>query len=82
MPRRIKASTEPAPQPAPRIATLSELCSEAASHVARARIALFDESADTESALAHLDEAIACLRRLLTHSRAARLNGSAKLHSA
>ena len=31
--------------------SLSELCSEAADHVARARLSLFDESADADRAL-------------------------------
>src|SRR4051812_34784792 len=44
--------------------SLSELCSEAADHVARARLTLFDESADADRALLHLDEAIFCLKRL------------------
>jgi hypothetical protein len=45
--------------------SLPELCSEAADHVAKARISLFDESYDAEGALTHLDEAISCLKRLL-----------------
>ena len=62
-------------------ATLSELCSEAADHIARARISLFDETTDAEPALAHLDEAIFCLRRMLAHGRAAGFSG-AKTRSA
>jgi hypothetical protein len=81
MPRKIEASTQPVPQPAQRGATLSELCAEAAQHVAKARVALFDESADAERALAHLDEAIFCLKRLLAQGRKTGLNRSAKLHS-
>jgi hypothetical protein len=50
--------------------SLSELCSEAADHVARARLSLFDESADADRALLHLDEAIFCLKRLLAQGRA------------
>ena len=50
--------------------TLSALCSEAADHVAKARLSLSDESSDADRALAHLDEAIDCLRRLLAHGRA------------
>jgi hypothetical protein len=61
--------------------TLSELCSEAADHVAKARRALFDESADADRALLHLDEAIFCLKRLLARGRASGING-AKLRSA
>jgi hypothetical protein len=49
--------------------TLSELCSEAADHVARARLSLFDENADANHALLHLDEAIFCLKRLLAYGR-------------
>ena len=65
------------------VATLSELCSEAADHVAKARLSLFDESGDAERALLHLDEAIFCLKRLLAHGRARGFNGSgAKVHSA
>ncbi len=81
MPRKIEASTQPVPQPVQPGATLSELCAEAAQHVAKARVALFDESADAERALAHLDEAIFCLKRLLAQGRKAGLNGGAKLHS-
>jgi hypothetical protein len=66
-----------------RIPTLPELCSEAADHVAKARLSLFDESGDAERALLHLDEAIFCLKRLLAYGRARGINGSdAKLHSA
>ncbi len=52
--------------------SLSELCSEAADHVARARLSLFDETADADRALLHLDEAIFCLKRLLAQGRAGR----------
>lgn len=51
--------------------TLSALCSEAADHVARARLSLSDETSDADRALRHLDDAILCLRRLLAHGRAA-----------
>ena len=57
-------------------ATLSELCSEAADHIARARLSLFDETADAEPALAHLDDAIFCLKRMLSHGRAMGVNGA------
>jgi hypothetical protein len=50
--------------------TLSQLCSEAADHVARARLSLFDENGDADRALLHLDEAIFCLKRLLALGRA------------
>ncbi len=64
------------------VVTLSELCSEAADHVAKARLSLFDESADADRALLHLDEAIFCLKQLLAHGRASGFNGSgAKLRS-
>ena len=56
--------------------SLSELCSEAANHVAKARVSLFDESYDTEAALLHLDEAIFCLKRILAHGRARESNGA------
>lgn len=62
--------------------TLSELCSEAADHVARARLSLFDENADANHALLHLDEAIFCLKRLLAYGRYG-VNGTrATSHSA
>jgi hypothetical protein len=51
--------------------TLSALCSEAADHVARARLSLSDEAGDADRTLRHLDDAILCLRRLLAHGRAA-----------
>ncbi|MGE5261273.1 MAG: hypothetical protein ACM3MH_10415 [Actinomycetota bacterium] len=64
-------------------ASLSDLCSEAADHVAQARLSLFDESGDAERALLHLDEAIFCLKRLLAYGRARGINASgAKFHSA
>ena len=47
--------------------SLSELCSEAADHVAKARLSLFDDGANADRALLHLDEAIFCLKRLLAH---------------
>lgn len=50
--------------------TLSQLCSEAADHVARARLSLFDENGNADRALLHLEEAIFCLKRLLAHGRA------------
>ncbi len=56
--------------------SLSELCSEAANHVAKARVSLFDDSYDTEVALLHLDEAIFCLKRILAHGRAGEINGA------
>ncbi len=58
-------------KPMPPTITLSALCSEAADHVARARLSLSDEGTDADRALLHLDEAISCLRRLLAHGRAA-----------
>jgi hypothetical protein len=48
---------------------LSGLCNSAAEHVARARIALFTESADADAALHHLDDAIGCLKNLLAESK-------------
>ncbi|HEX2447227.1 MAG TPA: hypothetical protein VHK26_03455 [Methyloceanibacter sp.] len=62
--------------------TLSELCSEAADHVARARLSLFTESADADRALLHLDEAIFCLKRLLAQGRAGMSDQSARHRSA
>ena len=62
--------------------TLSELCSEAADHVAKARLSLFDESADADRALLHLDEAIFCLKRLLAHGRSGANSARTRLPSA
>lgn len=66
--------------------SLPQLCSEAADHVARARIELHDARCDPDQALAHLDEAILCLKRLFAHGTAASRpasNGNAsRLHSA
>jgi hypothetical protein len=62
--------------------SLSALCSEAADHVAKARLSLFDESGDADRALLHLDEAIFCLKRLLAHGRAGMSGARARLHSA
>jgi hypothetical protein len=61
--------------------SLSELCSEAADHVAQARLSLFDETGNADRALLHLDEAIFCLKRLLVHGRASGATGS-RLRSA
>ena len=62
--------------------TLSELCSEAADHVAKARLSLFGEGGDADRALLHLDEAIFCLKRLLAHGRPGANVSAAKLHQA
>ena len=55
-----------------RLTKLSDLCSEAAAHVAKARMALCLETLDTDQALAHLDEAIGCLKRLVASSKSGR----------
>lgn len=68
-----KAATSPAHDEA--TPSLPQLCSEAADHVAKARIELHDESCDPDQALAHLDEAILCLKRLFAYGSAA--NGRA-----
>jgi hypothetical protein len=80
MPHDVQASTAPAPDATERSVTLSELCTEAAKHVAQARIALFAEAVDTDGALDHLDEAIFLLQRLSAQGRAAGLGR--KLRSA
>jgi hypothetical protein len=49
--------------------TLSQLCSDAADHVARARAWLYADSVDADRAMLHLDEAITCLKRLLAEGR-------------
>lgn len=45
--------------------SLPELCTDAADHIASATVALHDESYDADQALADLDEAILCLKRLV-----------------
>lgn len=75
---RTKAK-EPSEQPE---AGLPQICSEAADHVARARIALHDETLDADQALIHLDEAIACLKRLWAHGSASRTAQRPRLRSA
>ena len=78
-----RAATAPAPAGAPSVAALTELCNDAANHVAEARIALFAESVDADGALDHLDQAILCLKRFAAQGRAMGLNGTkGQLHSA
>lgn len=76
MPRKTRLSSAPAPKQGRRILTLSAICSEAADHVGKARIALDSDETGADDALAHLDEAIGCLKRLLAYSRHSRQNGS------
>jgi hypothetical protein len=78
MKRKAKAAEAP-DRPLP---SLPQLCTKAADHVARARIALHDESLDADQALIHLDEAIACLKRLWTHGRARQAASGPSLRSA
>ena len=75
MPQHRKSTDTAAHDRAMPVVTLAELCSEAADHVAKARLSLFDESTDAAPALLHLDEAIFCLKRLLAHGRASNFNG-------
>jgi hypothetical protein len=72
----LQASAAPVP-------SLSALCAEAATHVAKARTALFIDAVDADRALAELDEAIACLQRLLAYGRKDMngANGKARLHA-
>jgi hypothetical protein len=70
-----KPADDQAQAPTP-IPSLPQLCSDAADHVARARVVLYDETLDADQALLHLDDAIACLRRLLAHGQATKGNGS------
>jgi hypothetical protein len=58
------------------VSTLTELCNDAAQHVAQARLALFTETADTDGALDHLDQAISCLKRVAAQGRALGFNGA------
>ena len=74
MPRKTRLSSAPAPERAQRILALSALCTEAAQHMARARVALYADSTDTDDALAHLDEAIGCLKRLLSYGHSSGRN--------
>jgi hypothetical protein len=71
-----EASTTPTVGGAEQTPKLSELCGDAANHVAQARIALFSEEVDADGALAHLDQAIFLLQRLSAHGRAMGLIGS------
>ena len=80
---KTRASLALSAEQAGRIAALSSLCTDAAKHVAQARIALFSERADTDGALDHLDQAIFLLQRLHAHGGAPGSNGvKAKLRSA
>lgn len=79
---RIKRKAKAAEAPDRPLPSLPQLCTEAADHVARARIALHDESLDADQALIHLDEAIACLKRLWTHGRARQAASGPSLRSA
>lgn len=66
----LKPGTEDAsPVPQRPILALSDLCNNAADHIAYARSALFIQGADTETALAHLDDAIGCLKDVLNQSK-------------
>jgi hypothetical protein len=57
------------------ISQLALTCSMAAEHVSMARAELFSGTADANRALAHLDSAIGCLKRLAAQGRALRANG-------
>ncbi len=82
MSKRI-ASLSAETEKAGRIAALSALCTDAAKHVAQARIALFGERVDTDGALDHLDQAIFLLQRLHAHGTApGPLGAKDKLRSA
>ena len=76
--RKAKAAEAPdGPLP-----SLPQLWTAAADHVALARIALGDETFDADQALIHLDEAIACLKRLWAHGRARQAAPGPRLRSA
>jgi len=70
------ATMAPAAASSESVTTLTELCNDAANHVAQARIALFTEAADTDGALDHLDQAISCLKRFAAQGRALGFNGA------
>ena len=77
------ASLTASAEKAGRIAALSAICTDAAKHVAQARIALFSERVDTDGALDHLDQAIFLLQRLHAHGTApGPLGAKDKLRSA
>ena len=83
MPRkkRLSSASAPAPERAQRILALSALCTEAGEHMARARVALHTDTTNTDDALAHLDEAIGCLKRLLSYSRYGRASSRNSLRA-
>ena len=56
--------------------SLPQLCTVATDRVASARVALHEESYDADQALADLDEALICLRRLLARGTASKLHAS------
>jgi hypothetical protein len=68
--RKIEPTAEPL--------SLPQLCTEAADHVARARIALDDWNVDPDRALAHLDDAIGCLERLWAHGQVGKEGAAAE----
>jgi len=51
------------------ILALSGLCNDAADHIARARRALFEETADTDTAMTQLDDAILLLKSVVAASK-------------
>lgn len=80
--RKSNASTL-MPSGPERLTKLSDLCSEAAGHVAKARMALDIEAFDADQALAHLDDAIGCLKRIVSHGKSGRPTATVhKLRSA
>lgn len=62
---------EPA-RSATRTAQLAAMCREAAAHLAEAHSALFEGPEDSETALAHLDAALVCLKAVAAHGPAPR----------
>ncbi|XSG83435.1 MAG: hypothetical protein ACPW61_06560 [Methyloligella sp. ZOD6] len=70
MPRQAEVSAvNSKAKPERPILALSGLCNDAADHIARARLALFEEQADTEAAMARLDDAIVCLKNVVAKSK-------------
>ncbi len=70
MPRQAEVSTvNSEAKPERPILALSGLCHDAADHIARARHALFEETADTDTAMSQLDDAILLLKSVVAASK-------------
>ncbi|MFD0986501.1 hypothetical protein [Methyloligella solikamskensis] len=80
MPRQAETSAvQSQAKPKRPILALSGLCNDAADHVARARLALFDEKVDTEAAMNQLDDAITLLKSVVAASKSVLKDNEASL---